>query len=143
MLSRLDARKRQWVGCSVEVLVDCLCEDAFFGFSIREQRHTGAELDVIRFSKYLQCGATFDFQHQLRALFKPRAENGMLKVCSRLAEAGDRVLDRSRTPSQSANLWEDEPHPVTSLPSGLQLRNDMVEDTSLCLDKAPEVEAIA
>lgn len=55
----------------------------------------------------------------------------MFQISSGLFAAGNSVLNRDWTSAQTANLWKDEPHPVTHLCPDFQFGENPIENSVL------------
>src|SRR5581483_7156372 len=100
-LALLEALERERVAFAGEIL----CERGAEGLRIRraslEQRHRGAELEVVGMGKDILRRAALEAEHDVSALAQPRAEDAVLGVGARLLGSGDRVLARHRAPAEA------------------------------------------
>src|SRR5438105_13217471 len=77
-----------------------------------------------------------------RALAEARAKHRMRDVGDRFVERRDRESLRHAALTEPGDLREDEPHPVTALPTGSQLAEHRFIRRSSSLNKALQSKAI-
>jgi hypothetical protein len=88
---------------------------------VGEERHGGAEFQIVGVAEDLLQRASGERIHQLRALAQARPEQWMRQIGTRLTERADRVRARGGAVAQALELRKDEPHPVAAFLTGREL----------------------
>ena len=102
------------VGCAAVIFLQCGGEDARLRRYSCEQRHAGAEFEVVGKGKMALAEAG-PRQARARAFQQPRAKHRVSEIGARLVRRGDPVFLRHRTAAQSTQLRKNVPHPVAAL----------------------------
>ena len=76
------------------------------------------------------------------ALEQARAEHRVRQVVARLGDPAERIQLRHLAASESGDLGEDEPHPVTALAPGAQLLEGAVVDGARVLGGGESAEVV-
>src|SRR5579863_10075338 len=137
---RIDSQpgQGQWVVLAAEILAQSRDENLVVGGGMREERHGGAELEVVRMAEDRLDTPPCGLVHQAGARAQARTEDRVLQVGFGLGTGCDGEALCRRTAAESLDLRKHEPHPVTRLAPGAQLRQDLLDDRLLRLDEALE-----
>lgn len=102
----------------------------------REQRHAGYEFHIVGRAENLEERPPLDRKHDVGAGEEPAAEQRVSEIGARFRQIGNSEAVRGRRDTETAELGEDEPHPVASFPTGVQLRQGVTDDVFLRGDEA-------
>jgi len=121
-----------------EEFIQCRLKERLLGDGGGEERHRGAELEVVGVAHDRLDLAARRVEHEPDALLQARPEDGMLEIIARLRFRGEAVpLARLASP-EGRQLREDEPDPVRLFPAGRQLAPDRAIDRILSRDESGE-----
>ncbi|HTV65379.1 MAG TPA: hypothetical protein VMD98_07235, partial [Bryocella sp.] len=118
-------------------------EELVAGCGVGEQRHRGAELHIVGAAEDLVQRSPLNVNCELSAESQPVTEDGVVQIGLGFRFRRDRIMLGDRATTETRDLREDEPHPVTLFAPAAQLRANLFEDWILSLDEALQVEGIA
>ncbi|MCY1365227.1 hypothetical protein D9M69_520660 [compost metagenome] len=126
----------------MEVLVQGLLEKVVGIGDLGKQGHRGMKLQVVGMTENPRYRALPDVQHFLGAGTQPGAQQRMIKVGQGFLPRADGKAARHLAVAESGKLRKNEPHPVTTLVSVVQLVLNPVEYRVLSLEKTLQIERV-
>jgi hypothetical protein len=115
-----------------------LGHNPFTSGNLREERHRGAEFQIVGRAEDVVGRLVGNCEHRLGALLQARAEHGLPHVGARFRARRDAVIERGLAAAEALQLREDVPDEVAALLARTELGERGVVDFCLRLQEAAE-----